>query len=112
MLAGEARRDPCHRWTASELASKAGASRAVITERYARYLGEAPQAYLTRWRLQLAARLLETTGWAIVQVAGEVGYESEAAFNRALKREFGLPPAQYRKSLAGGRTEPAAAQAP
>jgi AraC-like DNA-binding protein len=92
-------RQPCHNWTASELASKAGASRSVITERFARFLGEPPHAYLARWRLQLAARLLETTRKTIVRIAGEVGYESEAAFNRAFKREFGLPPAQYRKSL-------------
>jgi transcriptional regulator GlxA family with amidase domain len=55
--------------------------------------------YLMRWRLQLAARFLQTTQWRVIQVAGEVGYESEAAFNRAFKREFGYPPAQYRKEF-------------
>ena len=55
--------------------------------------------YLARWRLQLAARLLQTTRKTIVQVASEVGYESEAAFNRAFKREFELPPAKYRNSF-------------
>ena len=79
---------------------RVGASRSVIAERFARFLGEPPHAYLARWRLRLAARLLETTRKTILQVAGEVGYESEAAFNRAFKREFGLPPARYRKSLA------------
>lgn len=93
-------RQPCHPWTATELAQRAGASRSVINERFARYLGEPPHAYLARWRLQLAARLLETTPRTIVQIAGEVGYESEAAFNRAFKRDFGLPPAQYRRTLA------------
>jgi AraC-like DNA-binding protein len=51
--------------------------------------------------LQLAARKLQTTQQAILQVALDVGYESEAAFNRAFKREFGVPPAQYRKTLTG-----------
>jgi AraC-like DNA-binding protein len=92
-------RDPGHPWNAQELATKVGASRSVIAERFARFLGEPPHAYLTRWRLQLAARLLETSRQTIVQVAGEVGYESQAAFNRAFKREFGRPPAQYRKGL-------------
>jgi AraC-like DNA-binding protein len=100
-------RRPCHRWTTAELAQQAGASRSVLNERFTRFLGEPPQAYLSRWRLQLAARLLETTPQTIVRIAGDVGYESEAAFNRAFKREFGLPPAQYRKTLAGGAPEPA-----
>jgi transcriptional regulator GlxA family with amidase domain len=67
-------------------------------ERFNQYLGEPPLAYLTRWRLQLASRLLESSRRkTIVQVASEVGYESEAAFNRAFKREFGTPPARYRR---------------
>jgi AraC-like DNA-binding protein len=54
-------------------------------------------AYLARWRLQLAARALGSTSHSVGQIAAEVGYESEAAFNRAFKREFGLPPARFRK---------------
>jgi AraC-like DNA-binding protein len=57
--------------------------------------------YLGRWRLQLAARKLQTTQDNVLNVAADVGYESEAAFNRAFKREFGVPPARYRKNLAG-----------
>ena len=52
--------------------------------------------YLTRWRLQLAARSLENTPRGVSDIAGEVGYESEAAFNRAFKRQFGEPPGRYR----------------
>jgi AraC-like DNA-binding protein len=70
-----------------------------------------PLAYLARWRLQLAARLLQTTRQPVLQVAIQVGYESEAAFNRAFKREFALAPGQFRKTAAGnGRAE--AAQRP
>ena len=54
-------------------------------------------AYLTRWRLQLAAQALATTPRGVADIAGEVGYESEAAFNRAFKRLFGTPPARYRR---------------
>ena len=94
-------RKPCHPWTLEELAAEVGASRSVFAERFTRFLGEPPLTYLARWRLQLAARLLQTTRKTVMQLALDVGYESEAAFNRAFKREFGLPPAQYRKRLAG-----------
>lgn len=92
-------REPVRPWTIGELAVAAGASRSVLTERFTQLVGMPPLAYLTRWRLQLAARKLQITQHAIVQVAADVGYESEAAFNRAFKREFGLPPARYRKAL-------------
>lgn len=92
-------RQPCHPWTAAALAGRVGASRSLLFERFVRLLGEPPLTYLARWRLQLAARLLQTTPKAILHVAMDVGYESEAAFNRAFKREFGLPPAQYRRRL-------------
>jgi transcriptional regulator GlxA family with amidase domain len=49
-----------------------------------------------RWRLQLGAQMLATTNHGVAHIANEVGYESEAAFNRAFKREFGSPPARYR----------------
>jgi AraC-like DNA-binding protein len=54
--------------------------------------------------LQLAARMLQTTREAVIQVASEVGYDSEAAFNRAFKREFGIPPGQFRGQFKGSRS--------
>lgn len=90
-------REPCRAWSVPELAAEVGASRSVLGERFAQYLDEPPLAYLVRWRLQLAARRLETTRKTVLEVGLEVGYQSESAFNRAFKREFGLPPAQYRK---------------
>jgi transcriptional regulator GlxA family with amidase domain len=92
---------PRHPWTLAELATEIGASRSVLTQRFAQFLGQPPLTYLTHWRLQLAAKLLQTTHKTVIQVALDVGYESEAAFNRAFKREFGLPPAQYRYKLKG-----------
>ena len=85
-----------HPWTIAELADEAGISRSALVERFTRYLSEPPMTYLTRWRLQLAARSLENTSRGVADIAAEVGYESEAAFNRAFKREFGLPPGRYR----------------
>jgi AraC-like DNA-binding protein len=54
--------------------------------------------YLTRWRLRLGARALTATARSVAEIAGDVGYESEATFNRAFKREFGVPPARYRRA--------------
>jgi len=64
-------------------------------------------AYLTRWRLQLGAQKLASSSYSVAQIASEVGYESEAAFNRAFKREFMLPPARFRsQSRAADTTGP------
>jgi transcriptional regulator GlxA family with amidase domain len=68
----------------------------VLAERFRHYLNESPMAYLTRWRLQLGAQMLVSTNYSVAQIASEVGYESEAAFNRAFKREFETPPARFR----------------
>jgi AraC-like DNA-binding protein len=93
-----------HRWTLDELAAEVATSRSVLTERFTKFLGEPPLTYLAHWRLQLAARRIETTKSTILEVALGVGYESEAAFNRAFKREFGLPPAKYRRMSGGSVT--------
>lgn len=91
-------RRPAHPWTLDALAQEAGVSRSVLTERFARYLGKSPMAYLTDWRMELAAEALRTTSRSVMRVACDVGYESEAAFHRAFKRHFGIPPAQYRRA--------------
>ena len=89
-------RDPARPWTIALLAKEAGVSRSVLAERFRLYLNEPPMAYLTRWRLQLGAEMLGSTNYSVAQIAAEVGYESEAAFNRAFKREFSIPPARFR----------------
>ena len=101
-------REPAQAWTVAGLAKQAGASRSVFASRFNELLGEAPLAYVTRWRIQLGARLLDTTTDSVLQIALNVGYESEAAFNRAFKREFDLPPARYRR----WRSNPAARTSP
>jgi AraC-like DNA-binding protein len=87
---------PSASWTIATLAREVGISRAVLAERFRQYLGEPPLAYLTRWRLQLGARMLSSTSLSVAQIASKVGYNSEPAFNRAFKRSFGNPPARYR----------------
>jgi AraC-like DNA-binding protein len=100
-------RAPGEPWTIDALAEEAGASRTVLVERFATYLGEAPLAYLTRWRLQLAARRLVSSRDTVLQVALDVGYASEAAFSRAFRREFGMPPGRHRRTLAAAGAAPA-----
>jgi transcriptional regulator GlxA family with amidase domain len=87
---------PTDAWTIAELARRAGVSRSVLAGRFRHFLGVPPMAYLTRWRLQLGAHMLTATSHSVAQIAAEVGYESEPAFNRAFKREFGSPPARFR----------------
>jgi AraC-like DNA-binding protein len=108
-------RSPEHPWTIAGLAQRVGVSRSVLAERFRHYLGEPPMTYLSRWRLQLGARMLRSTSYGVARIAGEVGYESEPAFNRAFKREFGSPPARFRSKsknahAASGRRQVKAAK--
>src|SRR5499427_1205493 len=89
---------PADPWTIANLAHQVGVSRTRFAERFRHFLGEPPMAYLARWRLKLAAEILGSSNANVNEVATEVGYESEAAFNRVFKREFGCPPAQFRRS--------------
>ena len=101
-------RDPARAWTLPELARASGTSRTVLADRFAQLMGESPLAYLARWRLQLGARCLLTTNWKVLQVAQDVGYESEAAFSRAFSRTFGVPPGRYRRERKTGQLSAAA----
>ncbi|MGE0361414.1 MAG: cupin domain-containing protein [Vicinamibacterales bacterium] len=86
-----------HPWTLATLAAEVGVSRSVLVARFTRYLSDPPIAYLTAWRLRLAAEALTSSPKGVAAIAAAVGYESEAAFNRAFKRAFGVPPARYRR---------------
>lgn len=96
-------RKPAHPWTIASLGSEVGVSRSVLAERFRRYLSESPMAYLAHWRLQLGAQLLKSTSRSVADIAAEVGYESEPSFNRAFKRQFGLPPARFRSHARAAR---------
>jgi AraC-like DNA-binding protein len=84
-------------WSVEELAHRVGVSRSVLTERFRRYLDQPPIHYLARLRLQLAAQQMKTDPLPIKAIADLYGYESEAAFSRAFRRCFGLPPGDWRK---------------
>ena len=95
---------PAHPWTVDDLARRVGMSRSGFAQRFADLLGVPPMQYLAQWRLQLAARQLRLADRPLASVAEDVGYESEAAFNRAFKREFGVPPATWRRNAASAGT--------
>jgi AraC-like DNA-binding protein len=89
-------------WTVDELAQAVSMSRSVFAERFAALIGQPPVRYLTSWRMQLAAHKLREGRQSIPQIAFDIGYESEAAFARAFKREVGIPPATWRKRAVDG----------
>lgn len=89
-------RDP---WTIEKLGRAIGVSRSVLAARFTEMVGHPPMHYLTLWRMQLASRMLHD-GQQVIEVAGAVGYESEAAFSRAFKKLMGTPPVQWRRRKA------------
>ncbi|MGH9421035.1 MAG: helix-turn-helix transcriptional regulator, partial [Thermoanaerobaculia bacterium] len=80
--------------------AKGGMSRAGFAMRFKQLVGETPLEYLTRWRMYKATRLLRDRDRKLLEVANSVGYDSDAAFNRAFKRTHGVSAGEYRRSLA------------
>jgi AraC family transcriptional regulator, alkane utilization regulator len=97
---------PKRDWTVDELAAQSGLSRSALAQRFTALIGQPPMQYLTRWRLRRAAVALKDSRRPVAALAAEYGYESEASFNRAFKRELGLPPAAWRRK--GSRASQAA----
>lgn len=99
--------DPQRAWTVDDLAREVALSRSALAGRFASIMGESPIRYLARQRLAAAAQTLRNGKIASIErLAEKSGYESAAAFTRAFKREFGMPPAAWRR--ASERNQPAA----
>lgn len=90
--------EPRSEWTVELLSSRVGLSRAALYQRFTELVGEPPARYLARWRMHLATRALAVGHQSVAEVAGEVGYQTEAAFCRAFKRIVGTTPAAYRRA--------------
>lgn len=103
-------RHPAHPWTVDELAALTSQSRSAFAHRFRALVGQSPVAYLGEQRMRSAARLLESTTQSVGEVAGAVGFTSEAAFSRAFRRRFGSPPLAWRR--ARGEADPAPRSAP
>jgi len=89
---------PAQAWTLEELAREAGTSRSVLAERFQHLVGSSPMQYLTQWRMLLAANLLTRSNAPLARIAEDVGYQTDTAFSRAFRREFGSPPAAWRRN--------------
>ena len=89
---------PEQSWTSAVVASKVGLSRSAFAERFTTLLGQPPMQYLAQWRMHLAAQRLRMSRTPLARIAAEIGYDSEAAFSRAFKRQFGEPPATWRNA--------------
>jgi AraC-like DNA-binding protein len=98
--------EPARAWTVEDLARLAGVSRSILAERFMEMVGRPPMQYLALWRMQLASRLL-LEGAAVADVAGQVGYESEAAFSRAFKKLVGQAPGTWRRRTSTAVASPA-----
>lgn len=94
--------DPAAHWTLEDLARKIGMSRSAFAERFKHLVGMTPMRYITEWRMQEAAELLQTTELSIAAIAEQCGYTSEVAFRKAFRSVIGVPPGRFRRA---GRSE-------
>jgi AraC-like DNA-binding protein len=90
-------RKPAHAWSLEELAREAGTSRSVLAERFQLLVGSSPMQYLTQWRMMLAANMLCGSRAPLSRIAHDVGYQTDTAFIRAFRREYGVPPGTWRR---------------
>ncbi|MQA78361.1 MAG: helix-turn-helix domain-containing protein [Streptosporangiales bacterium] len=91
-------RDPAREWTVASLARELAMSRSSFAARFSTLVGEPAMQYVTRWRMHVAMLSLKDDRSTAAQLAGRLGYQSEAAFARAFKRVVGIPPGAVRRS--------------
>lgn len=87
---------PHNHWTVESLAGEVSMSRAAFARRFSELVGEPPLTYVTRWRMDIAARLLRKSDRPLISIARSVGYETESSFSKAFRRAFGVPPGHFR----------------
>lgn len=93
---------PDRDWSVDELGREVGLSRSALVDRFKALIGQPPMTYLTQWRIQLATQRLRDSHEGVASIGAQVGYASEAAFNRAFRRVVGMPPAAWRRQARAG----------
>ena len=94
-------REPARAWTVAALATEAAMSRSAFAARFTERVGEPAMHYVARWRMHVASSWLRDELAPLAEVAGRLGYQSEAAFSRAFKRFVGVPPGAVRRAARG-----------
>src|SRR5262249_32306147 len=94
---GGIHQSPERPWTIASLAAEAAMSRSAFAARFKTLVGEPPLTYLTRWRMLTASSWLRTNDLSVAEIADRIGYQSEAAFTKAFKRQFAMSPAVFRR---------------
>jgi AraC-like DNA-binding protein len=102
---------PQKSWSVAGLARQVAQSRPTFARRFAELVGETPVAYLTRWRMCLATKLLTETELSLEEVAARIGYETAAAFSKAFRRSYGDAPGRFRSGIQTNRVVLAAERA-
>lgn len=102
---------PHRPWSVASLARQVAHSRPTFARRFAELVGETPVAYLTRWRMCLATKLLAETQLSLEEVAARIGYETAAAFSKAFRRRYGDAPGRFRSETQTSRASRAAERA-
>jgi AraC-like DNA-binding protein len=97
-------RDPMHPWTVESLAGTVGVSRSGLAARFSDLVGETPMSYLRQWRFEVARNWLRDTDQTLAELAEQLGYESEASFSRAFKKETGQTPGSVRREAASDQS--------
>lgn len=92
--------DPFQPWSVATIAQATGMSRSAFAARFLNLMGEPPMHYLRTWRMQVAVQLLKQDSGSVADLAEKLGYNSEAAFNRAFKKTIGLTPGAVRRGAA------------
>ncbi|KTC53470.1 AraC family transcriptional regulator [Pseudomonas fluorescens ABAC62] len=94
--------NPARRWTLAEMASVAKQSRSTFALHFKQRVGVAPQAYLTRWRMHLAVKALNSSASSVSSIGQSLGYQSDSAFGSAFKRQMNCSPREYRERNCAG----------
>jgi AraC-like DNA-binding protein len=91
-------RNPEYKWTVKSLAAKVAMSRSAYAARFKEIVGESPMQYVARWRMNVAQMWIREENLSFTEIASRLGYDSEAAFNRAFKRIIGITPGAARRT--------------